>query len=586
MPIQSTRVTSKKAFCNHPQIPLIIDTLARKNNHHILLAAPFSANYYPIFISALAEHIQSNSYASILLQSSIHIIEINNAHDLQASSKVMQADAMQIFIHYSAQGQDSILYQQVQAMQLPNWRFIAFCSNSGCNLTPDKDFTLITLNPLQDEDLLALLTQQSQALENYHQVIISQEIIFNAYALACRYLNTRNTVGETLLLIDSAAIHAKAHNKQSLTLTILIDVVSRWTQIPVAQLQNNQQFNALEFEQALAKNIYGQDAALFAITKELRYAYSPLQDKKGVLATFLFIGLPGVGKKTTAKTLAKQLYANQHAIFHIDLRPVTDSASLLASHAFCETMDSAYYTLAQVIREKPYAILIFDHFNPEQLPAVKLLEELTGHGKLTTTAGETFHFQQAIIIFIWTINDLNYQSIVAPDTSPQDISLMQLVAGTEQSHSSVNQAEKEFQQARALLQPMIGDKISWHLFNNWSFIPFVPLNKAAIEKIIKNKLQTLIKQLTMRYHVTLQYANEIIPYLANTVLSQLKDHAQISINHALREPLYANIEYTLCHEPEHLHTPYELVLQLNEMGNAIKCQWAIAQARTTQTRSI
>jgi ATP-dependent Clp protease ATP-binding subunit ClpA len=121
--------------------------------------------------------------------------------------------------------------------------------------------------------------------------------------------------------------------------------------------------------------------------------------------------------------------------------------------------------------------------------------------------------------------------------------------------------------------PAIINTFSLSLCQHFHLVPFLPLNKKAIEKIIRLKLKILGKQLNARYEVELGYAPEVIRYLTNEVLIKWdSSHQSINPSKALKQ-LYFCIEQTILNQSNDKNFSNQLFLQLNETGTLLRCDW-------------
>jgi ATP-dependent Clp protease ATP-binding subunit ClpA len=74
------------------------------------------------------------------------------------------------------------------------------------------------------------------------------------------------------------------------------EVISRWSNIPVARLKATETQRLLQLERVLAKEVVGQPDATRAIANAIRLSRSGLASALKPTASFLFCGPSGVGK--------------------------------------------------------------------------------------------------------------------------------------------------------------------------------------------------------------------------------------------------------------------------------------------------
>lgn len=603
-------ITLKKntnlAFKNHPQFPLLIDILSRKYNHNALLYAEFSARMYQSLFEALYQYLSTETVSAHLRDAEFIQIHTENfdfstteqsmlENDFQyLRDKFAAADRYLIFIFtdskFLTRG-DKEMYADFFVKQIesllhhPKSRFLVLTNNKDDLLAPrlQSSFSFLPLTGPTEVDTFTLLKQQRIDLENFHHVIIPDDLLTQAYGLAERYLSTKDTLEKTLLLLDSSAARASTHSeleqsqtsKPILTIHLLTFVLSNWTQIPATHLQLAK-FKLPDFMQDMQKRIFGQEAALSIIGKELQSAQAHLEPKTGPFCSFLFAGADHVGKRTTALVLAEQLFKQLTPFYFAQIgAPVFRS---FAEINLQRCTDNHYFSLKQVINETPYAIIMFENID-EATPAIlDGLQEILTTGYLHDQEGNQYSFRQAIIILSTTLGAKRLSAIaqsLSRDEQLQSADLMHLVM--REKNSNVFSSYKQFSplELAAEIAPEITSYLPTSLCNQLQIVPFLPLSASSIEQIIHLKLKILVKQLDMRYGVELGYAPEIIHFLANDVITkQEREKHSIDIDKALHQ-LYFCIEQAIVGQHSDNQKSKQLFLQLNETGQLLKCEWIV-----------
>ncbi|CAJ0764526.1 23774_t:CDS:1, partial [Entrophospora sp. SA101] len=99
----------------------------------------------------------------------------------------------------------------------------------------------------------------------------------------------------------------------------IMDVVSRWTGIPVTRLSKTQAERLLDLANSLKKRVVGQDEAVQTITDAILRSRAGLARENQPLGSFLFLGPTGVGKTELSKALAQELFDDEKYIIRIDM---------------------------------------------------------------------------------------------------------------------------------------------------------------------------------------------------------------------------------------------------------------------------
>jgi ATP-dependent Clp protease ATP-binding subunit ClpB len=89
--------------------------------------------------------------------------------------------------------------------------------------------------------------------------------------------------------------------KEEVTEENIAQVVSAWTGIPVASLQEGERSRLVHMEERIAKRVIGQRHAVRAVSNAVRRARAGLQDPNRPIGSFIFLGPTGVGKTELAR---------------------------------------------------------------------------------------------------------------------------------------------------------------------------------------------------------------------------------------------------------------------------------------------
>ncbi|MFM8721068.1 MAG: ATP-dependent Clp protease ATP-binding subunit, partial [Chthoniobacterales bacterium] len=99
----------------------------------------------------------------------------------------------------------------------------------------------------------------------------------------------------------------------------ILHVISKWTGIPLARMDQNETRKLLAMEGELKKSVIGQDEAVTAISKALRRSRADLKDPRRPIGSFIFLGPTGVGKTFLARTLAEFMFGDADSLIQIDM---------------------------------------------------------------------------------------------------------------------------------------------------------------------------------------------------------------------------------------------------------------------------
>ena len=91
---------------------------------------------------------------------------------------------------------------------------------------------------------------------------------------------------------------------ESVTEEEIAKIISRWTGIPVAKLNESERNKTLHLDEELHKRVIGQDEGVTKVTEAIIRSKAGIKDPTKPIGSFLFLGPTGVGKTELAKALA------------------------------------------------------------------------------------------------------------------------------------------------------------------------------------------------------------------------------------------------------------------------------------------
>ena len=188
--------------------------------------------------------------------------------------------------------------------------------------------------------------------------------------------------------------------KNSVDEESIASIISRWTNIPVTKMLQEDKDKVLHVEEELNRDVVGQTKATHAVSRAIKRNKAGLSDSNSPIGSFLFLGPTGVGKTQTAKTLAKFLFDSEDAMIRIDM------SEYMEKHAVSRLVGAApgYVgyeeggQLTEAVRRKPYSVILFDEVEKAHPDVFNILLQVLDDGRLTDNKGVTVDFANTIII--------------------------------------------------------------------------------------------------------------------------------------------------------------------------------------------
>ena len=180
----------------------------------------------------------------------------------------------------------------------------------------------------------------------------------------------------------------------------IANVISKWTNIPIAKLISSEKEKLLHLEENLGKRVKGQKEALRLVNEAIIRSRSGIKDPNRPIGSFIFLGPTGVGKTEVAKALAYELFDDEKHMIRIDMSEYMEkySVSRLVGAAPGYVGYEEGGQLTEAVRRNPYSIVLFDEIEKAHPDVLNLLLQILDDGRLTDSNGRTVDFKNTIII--------------------------------------------------------------------------------------------------------------------------------------------------------------------------------------------
>lgn len=338
------------------------------------------------------------------------------------------------------------------------------------------------------EDTIAIIKGLQDRFEAYHQVRFSEDAIAAAVELSSRYMTDRKLPDKAIDVIDEAGAQRRLHPKDEDNLITKADVeavVAKMARIPPQAVSTDDKDRLRHLEGVLKSVIYGQDAAIEAVTDAIKLARSGLGRTDRPIGSFLFSGPTGVGKTELARQLAASLgielirfdmseYMERHAVSRLIGAPPGyvgfDQGGLLT----------------EAVNKKPHAVLLLDEIEKAHSDIYNILLQVMDHGVLTDNNGRSADFRNVIIIMT-----TNAGSEALNKTS---------IGFIETTHKGDEAGE-----IRRTFTPEFRNRLD-------GIISFAPLGKESIERVVGKFLSEIEKQLAAK-NIAITFSDAMKQYL-------------------------------------------------------------------------
>jgi ATP-dependent Clp protease ATP-binding subunit ClpA len=251
------------------------------------------------------------------------------------------------------------------------------------------------------EQTVEILKGLKSRFEEHHSVKYALGALQAAAELSAKYISDRHLPDKAIDVIDEAGaaqrVLPKNKQKKTITRAEVEDIVAKIARIPPASVSSDDRSKLRTLDRDLKSVVFGQDAAIEALSGAIKMARSGLGKPDKPIGAFLFSGPTGVGKTEVAKQLG--------FILGIDMIRF-DMSEYMERHAVSRLIGAppGYVgfdqggLLTEAITKKPHCVLLLDEIEKAHPDVFNVLLQVMDHGTLTDNNGRKADFRNVIIV--------------------------------------------------------------------------------------------------------------------------------------------------------------------------------------------
>jgi len=178
------------------------------------------------------------------------------------------------------------------------------------------------------------------------------------------------------------------------------EVVSKWTGIPLASINQDESDRLLRMEDELHTRVISQEKAISALSRAIRRSRAGLKNPNRPVGSFIFLGPTGVGKTELARALAAFLFGSDASLVRFDMSEYMEKHSvskLIGSPPGYVGHDEGGQ-LTERIKRNPYSVVLLDEVEKAHPDLFNIMLQVFEDGTLTDGLGTRVNFKNTIII--------------------------------------------------------------------------------------------------------------------------------------------------------------------------------------------
>ena len=343
----------------------------------------------------------------------------------------------------------------------------------------ERRFQPVTVDQPTIEQTVEILKGIKKYYEDFHRVIVTDDIARRAVLYSERYINNRSLPDKAIDLLDEACSCANLRNKvlaqydeynrqigvyqhvidseeqkekdidyeklaenkakvlqlqsqadsikqealgQKVTDEDLAKVIELWTGIPASKIQESELQRVAGLEEALKKRIIGQDEAVRLVSAAVRRSRVQISKKRRP-ASFIFVGPTGVGKTELVKALSEELFDQQNPLIRLDMSEFMEKhsvARIIGAPPGYVGYDEAGQ-LTEKVRRRPYSVVLFDEIEKAHPDVMNILLQILDEGKITDAQGRVVSFESTVIVMTSNCGSEQRSASLGFNKTPSDI---------------------------------------------------------------------------------------------------------------------------------------------------------------------
>jgi len=251
------------------------------------------------------------------------------------------------------------------------------------------------------EDAIKILKGVKPYFEEHHGVKYTADAIKSAVELSARYIHDRKLPDKAIDVIDEVGaaqmLVPESKRRKTMTSKEIEAVVAKIARIPAKSVSRDDQEVLRDLDTALKRVVFGQDAAIEALSGAIKLARAGLREPEKPIGCYVFTGPTGVGKTEVANQLSETLGVEMLRFDMSEYMEKHSVSRLIGAPPGYVGFDQGGL-LTDGVDQHPHCVLLLDEIEKAHPDVFNILLQVMDHGKLTDHSGKTTDFRNVILI--------------------------------------------------------------------------------------------------------------------------------------------------------------------------------------------
>ncbi len=304
------------------------------------------------------------------------------------------------------------------------------------------------------------------------------------YEYAAELKDREDSISEKLVKLEKDWEEERGDDQPVVEEDHIEEVVSMWTGIPVTRLVATESERLINMEEALHKDVIGQNEAIGIVSKAVRRARSGLKNPKRPTGAFIFLGPTGVGKTYVVKKLAEFMFGSEDSMIRLDM------SEFMERHAVARLVGAppGYIgydeggQLTEAVRRKSYSVILLDEIEKAHPEVFNILLQIFDDGHLTDAKGRKVDFRNTIIVMTSNIGS----DLIRQDRSIGFNARTETAAGENEAYERMK--TNVLDEVKHFFRPEFLNRID-------GTVVFHALSRADMEDIVENLMKEVSSNL-------------------------------------------------------------------------------------------